>query len=233
MQAIAQGVNVKILARLVGYLEYKQSLDHFQRFLASATPDELAAADELVRDRDELVVYTNLSQLLDPAARVADESRASAADTFERRGLEWVIALARLEHQAMLVGFTAEPAPLLDSLPPAHAGEAYSELLLDGARMHYFAWRQAREKARGGLPLGPDLISEARRAALTIELLQAAEARRSEAIGETIGEAAGETAGWRQELERYLDQVVERIRSDNELLPLAGLDAPRVVPPVP
>lgn len=221
-----QGANLKILARLVGFVEYEQALDHFQRFLKDAKPDELKAADELVRARDDLAIYTNLSRLIEPAGRREAEQPAAAGDTFERRGLEWVIALARLEHQAMLVGFTANPAPLVALLEPPRPGEPYTELLLDGARMHYWAWRKVRDKAKGEFPQGPDLVSEARRAALIIEFLLAAQQRSNGVIGEM--------PAWQQEVKQFLNEVMKRIQADADLYQLTLIDAPRVVPaPVP
>lgn len=219
--ATLRGVNLKILSRLVGYVEYEQALDHFQRFLKGAKPAELQAADELVRDRDELAIYTNLSRFIEPPGRREAEQPTAADDTFERRGLEWVIGLARLEHQAMLVGFTANPSPLVALLPPPRPAEAYTELLLDGARMHYWAWRKARDQAKGALPEGADLVSEARRAVLILEFLQAAQTR--------SGGVIGGMADWQDEVARYLDEVVKRIQRDNELIRLVRLDAPRVL----
>lgn len=238
--SVERGANIKILARLVGYLEYEQSLKHFQHFLAAASPEEAVAADALVRQRDELAIYTNLSRFVEPVYSVLAEKSDVADDNYERRGLEWLIAVARLEHQAALVGFTASRSPLTAAVPVPQQPGAYEELVADGALLHYAAWRAKNFKqepdsvnSERQLPpptveravdklKGADLIAEGRRAALTLELIDAA----------MHSASAEETAEWqrrRKELDEFKNLIVQRIRDDDELLRVAEIDAPRLV----
>jgi len=58
---------------------------------------------------------------------------------FARTGLAWMMALARVELGAIVVGFTDRPEPFATLPPTRFELPAYKELLLDGARMHYLA----------------------------------------------------------------------------------------------
>ena len=76
------------------------------------------------------------------------------ADDFSRHGLEWMLALARVELGAMLAGFTSHAEPFISLSPTTYKQErvktipfgtaAYGELLMDGLRAHY--WSIVREE---------------------------------------------------------------------------------------
>ncbi|MCH7728395.1 MAG: hypothetical protein IH991_18245, partial [Planctomycetes bacterium] len=88
---------------------------------------------------DQYAVYTNLSRKVEKGKSSLAEPKKAKDDQFERRGLAWVIALARIETGAMLATFTDLPTPFAAVRPGRYELHAYLELLLDGARTHYWA----------------------------------------------------------------------------------------------
>ncbi|HJT34752.1 MAG TPA: hypothetical protein VJ783_22180 [Pirellulales bacterium] len=231
------GSNAKILSRLVGYFEYEQTLAHFQRFLAAASPSELAAADELVQARDELAIYTNLARFVKPApnkfvespANVLVESSAIVADNYQRRGLQWLIALAWIEHQAALVGFTASPLPLTTGMPMPVNDGAFQELLVDSALVHHARWHQTYfSQGQAGVTSAvaklqpPDVLAEGRRTVLAMELMEAA------AQTATVDQRR-EWYGRLDDLGAFREQLFNRILRDQELLKIAEINVPRLL----
>ena len=97
--------DMEYVAPLVGWHEFNRALDHLELLVAEATPDELAGLDDAVRTDASLAVHSNLSRryagadaldtvlsLDPPPTTVAD-----AVGPYERRGLAWLMASARLE----------------------------------------------------------------------------------------------------------------------------------------
>ena len=83
----------QLAARLVGFLEYGTALDHLDRLLAVVSPEELAVIEEIVKQRDEFIVYTNLSR------RYEDDFVRAVKGDRAKHGLGWVMALARVERE--------------------------------------------------------------------------------------------------------------------------------------
>ncbi len=158
------------LGQLVGYIEYANALYHFERLIELATPAELRTIDDIIGQDDRFVVHSNLSSQfdnLDPAStlqlpRPMRDPRAAQPN--ERRGLQWIMALARVELGAMRAGHTGELAnPIrrleyakrygtegpvwgyhgpFDRWPPrVPERDAFLEILFDGARQHYYESR--------------------------------------------------------------------------------------------
>lgn len=123
----------QLAARIVGCLEYGMALQHLDRLLANVSAEELAVIEELIKQRDELAVYTNLSRRYDD-----DFVRAVKGDRL-RRGLGWITALARVELGAMRAGFTDERSPFERVPPSRYELPQYAEIMLDSARTHYLA----------------------------------------------------------------------------------------------
>lgn len=126
-----------MVARLVGFSEYTQALVHFEQLVAAASPQELAVADDVISSHGEFAIYTNLSSRIERLPSRLSEK--PAADVEAKRGLAWLMGLARVELGAMAAGFTDHSSPF--DLLPATAFERtqHFEMLLDGARMHYWA----------------------------------------------------------------------------------------------
>ena len=166
-----------MVTRLVGFLEYGQALQNFDALLPMLTEYELAAVDEIVVERDEFAVYTNLSRSVQRAASsLAETSPQSGSDRFERRGLDWVMALARVELGAMLAGFTNVPSPFEAVRPTEFEFLPYKELLQDGARTHFWALANDPDlrKVSRLSPRNTEVLSYSRRSVIARALTRAA-----------------------------------------------------------
>jgi hypothetical protein len=126
-------------ALVVGFLEYAQALQRFDALIKISTPEELQAFDEIVKERAELTVFVNLSRQLRRAPSSLDESPLQAGDNFERRGLPWIMALARVELGSILAAYTYVRRPYEAVAGTRYDMAQYAEFLLDGLRMHYWA----------------------------------------------------------------------------------------------
>jgi len=161
------------VGRLVGYTEYTNALANLDALVSKASAEELKAFDELLRERDEFVVYTNLSQRVEPKRSAVSELRIGD-DDFARRGLKWVTALARVELGSMLAAFTSVRRPYQATHPTKLDQAEFAKLLMDGVRTHYWALSQdpaLREVAKAS-PRNPEVLSYHRRMTMVRALLQ-------------------------------------------------------------
>ena len=186
------------LAQLVGYVEYATALAHFERLVAACTPAEQRALEDMLGQDDRLVVHSNLSakyDQLDPLSTLRLTNRPAdprATSANERRGLTWMMALARVEFGAMRAGHTgdsASPARRFDyarssgspdslannrspfaALPPTKFDrDAFLEVLFDGMRQHFYEQRTEFQIPPGGAILGVGLFGPARIRLLQLE----------------------------------------------------------------
>ena len=120
--------------RLVGFSEYARSLERFDQLARKTSDDEWAMMDELVQDNPQFTIYIKLYSRLRTAEQSAFVSQRKS-DT-ERKGLDWLIALARLEYGAIIAGFTGPEVGFTS--PPLDAPDAlaFQELLIESALMH-------------------------------------------------------------------------------------------------
>ncbi|MBK96907.1 MAG: hypothetical protein CMJ79_14505 [Planctomycetaceae bacterium] len=146
--------------QIVGYQEYANALNHLVPLVQKANAEQLAAYDKIVSNMPELAVYTNLSRRFNfPEARNSaltpllrgtlnlyrqsslNEQALGEDNEFRRTGIGWVIALARIEHGAIELGYQKNVSPFnLENLTQVEQA-AFQELLLDGARSHYWTMR--------------------------------------------------------------------------------------------
>ncbi len=125
------------LPRLVGYAEYALALSRFEALLRTASEAEVAIMDQWVKDQPQFAVYVNLSRKFPQVATTAfAEWPQGPADAFERRGLDWVVSLARIELAAMRAGFGNDREAFQTLRPTSYETRAYEELLLDSTRLH-------------------------------------------------------------------------------------------------
>ena len=159
--------------RLVGYLEYGKALEYLDALVAQRSVEELQSLDEWIQYRDELVIYTSLVPEL--ARPQQPKGGDSGGPPIERRGLAWVMALARLELAAMAATFTPLPQPFAAVRPTSYELPQYRQLLAEAFQEHYFALQHdelLRRLAQGqGTPT--DLLRYGRRLVLTKALWQA------------------------------------------------------------
>jgi hypothetical protein len=104
-----------------------------------SSPEELKVYEEIIRERPELAFETNLSRNLQRGTSTLAELPQKPKDDFVRHGLSWMTALARVELGAMLAGFSSVKQPFAAMQPTPRDMAPYQELLLDGARTHYWS----------------------------------------------------------------------------------------------
>lgn len=129
----------RMIKRLVGYSEYLKALQMLDELSRSLDEEEYRQVDEYVSERNTLAVENNLSRDLEnKGSTLADPPGTEE----EKRGLNWVTALARLELGSMLAAYTNVPRPFEAVRPTERDIDAYRSLLLDAFRTHYWALKQ-------------------------------------------------------------------------------------------
>ncbi len=161
----------------MGAYEYLLALKGFDAFLSVASSEEFAALDELVAERDEFVVYRNLFRAVaetpPPLAARVDTS-SDLAREHEGRGLQWVVALARVELAAMMALFGSNKDPFAQFGPGQVEANAWFDLMADGASVHFAAleadpWFQDLNRA----PLDNNFFTQQKHLLLTGQMLTA------------------------------------------------------------
>lgn len=162
--------------QLVGFYEYGNALFNFNHLLKNSTDEELEAMDNIVRRRPEFTVYTNLSDAIQTGPSSLSTSARYRNESERFTGFRGVIALARTEFGAMLAGFTDAPQPF--QFLPLHPfdAEEYQQLLLDGARSHYWALLKdpRLKKVTTTSPENPIVLAYSRRLVVARSMLSAA-----------------------------------------------------------
>jgi len=70
-------------------------LGSFDELIRIVSDDELKAIDEFAADHNSFTVFANLSIGVRVGPRTLAEGRTNSEDNYSRRGLAWVMALAR------------------------------------------------------------------------------------------------------------------------------------------
>ena len=125
--------------RIVGFLEYAMALKYLDQLALAASVEEMDAINEIIKSEPEFKIYTNLARKLPMPPSSLAERPQNEQDDFSRHGFKWVTALARVELGGMLAGFSLHPAPFAAVAGKGYDAEEYMELLVDGARTHYWA----------------------------------------------------------------------------------------------
>ena len=89
-----------LVDRIVGNHEYRQSLGYLTDFVSSATEDEIKAADEIIEEEPQYIVYS-----------LAGANKAGSANYDHTPTLARLMGLARVELAAIVAGFTKHPSP--------------------------------------------------------------------------------------------------------------------------
>jgi hypothetical protein len=184
---------------VVGFFEYGQALSLLSRFLLLLSPEELKVAEQIVSERDEFVVYTNLSRRIEARPGPLSERSNFAQDKFDRRGIAWLLGLARVELAAMVAGFSPDSDAFAKDRPSSYELAAYRELVEDAMRAHY--WSLARDSAprtmRRGMTPDQQAIAYLRRTTLAIKFLREV---RNERQGQLTSLQQAELDTWEQQL---------------------------------
>ena len=201
---------------LVGFLEYGQALQRFDALLASLSPGELEAVEQIVLADNRLAFDTNLSRRMEQAPGPLSEPPAPAGEGFRRHSLAWAMALARVEVASMLAAFSQTPKPFSFVKPSGYEASAYRELLLDGLRTHFLLLPPAKQWRQIKLADNRGLLSMQRRLTL---MLRFAEAVLDAGIEPAKTPAVSSVAGQLASLQTYVEGEIR-----NRMRPVTGLD---------
>lgn len=182
------------------------ALKYFDELLRKLTDEERLAVSEFVAETPSYTVYTNLSRRTETRVNPLSErglpqsSSAEMTETYARSGLDWVMALARVEYASILAAFTTTPNPYVTVRPSKFEMSAYKELLTDGARMHYFSLYRdpVLKKVKRSSPENPVVLSYSRRLGLARKMLTAVA---KAGIGEMNPYQYRELASWKKDLD--------------------------------
>lgn len=202
-----------MIFRLVGSYEYIKALEHFDALTQISDQNELQVFDEIIREKDEFAVYVNLSRHLQRTDTTLSEASVDAEHNFERRGLAWVTALARVEVGAMLAGFTNVESPFEWVGPRPLELAAYRELLEDGTRTHY--WALANDPDFQRIATGrPDhkTVAYVRRLTVANAFLDAA-AKAGVNTDDLTPQQMNELAKWKSDLGQVQFAMIANIRN--------------------
>lgn len=111
-----------VLKRVVGMLEYYLALRYLQPVWDEATAAERKAMDRIVKDAPELAFFSLLP---------TDEKSSQ-----KRHSMIWVLALARLEFNAIMAGFSHADRPFAWSADDTEVQQAYDALLWEALQLH-------------------------------------------------------------------------------------------------
>lgn len=177
------------------------ALRYFDELLKRVTEEELQAIDEFIAETDEFTVYTNLSRRVEKRPSTLTDRPSSETDTFERRGLSWVMGLARIEYAAILAAFTTTIDPFVAVAPSSYELPAYKSLLMDGVRTHYWALVQdpGVRKVTRTSPSNPLVLSYSRRLGLVRKMLTAAA---KVGMSDMVPGQYRELASWKRDLDQ-------------------------------
>ncbi|MCA9212581.1 MAG: hypothetical protein KDB27_05930 [Planctomycetales bacterium] len=162
--------------QLVGFYEYGNALKHLTDLLNTANDEQLEAIDNIVRRRPEYAVYTNLSAKVETGPSSLSIPNDYRSENNKLEGLRGVIALARVELGSMLAGFTDARLPFLGTPVHEFYASEYQQMLLDGAKTHYWSLLndpQLKQVMRTP-PENPIVLAYSRRLVIARSMLAAA-----------------------------------------------------------
>lgn len=125
--------------RLVGSYEYAKAMEAFTRLLSISKFEELPAYDNILNNRPEFTYFNgaNAAFVSRPNLKqVSPFQRKQFYDTFQRQGLAWMMALARVELGATMSMYGTSDAPFHAISTSDFDKEAYVQVLADDAVAH-------------------------------------------------------------------------------------------------
>ena len=125
--------------RLVGSYEYANLLDNFTQLISISTEEEVRIYDQFLKKHPEFSYFQGLGTAFrePPDLEKADpDARARFNDRFQKGGLAWMIALARIELGATISMYGKREQPFTDIVTFNFGTEEYRQLLVDDVIRH-------------------------------------------------------------------------------------------------
>jgi hypothetical protein len=125
--------------RLVGTYEYKNALDSFTRLLQISAPEEIEVFDRVLDERPEFTYFQGVNSAFQTKPNLKQANpfqRERFYDEFQKKGLAWMMALARIELSATESLYGKSEFPFESTTPNAIELEAYLSVLADDVMAH-------------------------------------------------------------------------------------------------
>lgn len=125
--------------RLVGSYEYAKSLETFSKLLNLSTAEEILVYDRVLNDRPEFTYFNGVNSAFasKPDLKQANPfQRQKFYDSFQRKGLAWMMGLGRVELGATMSMYGQADLPFHVISTSNFDLEAYVHVLADDAIAH-------------------------------------------------------------------------------------------------
>jgi len=197
-----------MIKRLVGYFEYTNFLNLMTELSNEVSDLELEALDQYVQRFPYYRIRTNLASELEngPTSLSAPKSGPVV-----RKGLAWMLALARVELGTMLAGFSPTVAPFEAVGVDPYDIDAYKELLMDGVKSHYWALLNDPDLAMVlTAETMPRVLSYSRRLVMVRAMLRAVVKSSRDDLSAVQMQ---ELYSWKESLDRIQSRLTYKIRN--------------------
>ena len=138
-QLKVQGADQMIPYRLVGSYEYGNSIGAFAQLLKISTPEEIEAYNNILNERPEFTYFNGVNNAFDERPNLAkadDIERTKFYDAFQKKGLSWMIALARIELGSTMSMYGTSATPFEDVFKSNFDIEATMMVLANDVASH-------------------------------------------------------------------------------------------------
>lgn len=162
--------------RIVGTYEYSNAVEILSELVANSSDEEVQAYNTLVSERPEFGIFTNLATAFQNSQATFTNTTRNDKDRL-KVGLDWVIALARIELASNVAAYTDKPGAFLLTGLQHYELEAFKTLLLDDLKSHLVAIQEFANRDRRQVKdtkwLDKDIPARHRRLKLIAAMLDA------------------------------------------------------------
>jgi len=163
--------------RFVGSYEYGKAVETFEKLVSISTAEELAAYDKVLNGRPEFTYFNGANVMLNapPNLKNANKNqRTQYFDTFRKKGLAWMMALAKVELSATTSMYGEDKKPFQKYRVTQYDLGPYLQVLADDAAAHLRSLSQERgfhEVTRSGRKIDTWTLAYLRRLKLIRDML--------------------------------------------------------------
>jgi hypothetical protein len=125
--------------RLVGSYEYANAVYDLQRLIEQSSIDEIRVYNEILKTHPEFSLYAGMEVQgkMPRDWKPEDASDVARYDSlYKKRGLAWMLALAKVELGATLAAYTDSKTPFLTFAPTLFDREEFTQILLEDCIDH-------------------------------------------------------------------------------------------------
>lgn len=212
-QSYFQPTDESIPYRLVGSYEYVKALDQFSRLIEKSTTDELQVYDRVLNDRAEFSFFNGINaafEQLPDLTQATPVERNQFRDKFMKKGLPWMMALARIELAATSSLYGEVESPFEALVTTEFGVEQYLSILKDDVVAHMKSLSQEpgfKEVLRRARKADTWTLAYLRRVKLIRDML-----RTLERAGGP--EVAAEIEPLAYELKKHQRELIDQVRTE-------------------